>query len=79
MAFLTGAGRGIGAASAAKWSKAYATMLTKPSPQAWGLFQAVSRNLANTAQGLGIKVSAEELTRAPQGGVSSPQVQQQSN
>jgi hypothetical protein len=66
-----------GAASAAKWSKAYATLLTKPSPQAVGLFQAVSRNLANTAQGLGAKVSAEDLVRAIQGGASTPQTQQQ--
>lgn len=67
-----------GAASAAKWSKAYAALTSKPS-QTIGLFQAVSRNLANTAQGLGIKVSAEELIRAVQGVISAPQSQQQAN
>jgi len=69
-----------GASNAAKWSKAYATMLTKPSPQAVALFQAVTRNLANAVQGLGgVKLSAEELVRAIQAGVSTPQAQPQAN
>jgi hypothetical protein len=55
-------------------------LLTKPSPQAVALFQAVTRNLANTMQGLsGVKVSAEELVRAIQSGVSTPQTQPQAN
>jgi hypothetical protein len=61
-----------GAASAAKWSKAYAAFRTTPTPQAIGLLQVMSRNLANTAQGLGIEVKVEDLIRALQ----TPQPQQ---
>jgi len=67
------------ASRAAQWSKAYATLATKPSPEARSLFQAVSRKLASTARGLGIKISAGDLVRAVQDANPVPQTQQQHN
>lgn len=55
-----------GASSAAKWSKAYAALLTKPSAHTMGAFQVTSRNLANTARGLGANVSEADFIRAIQ-------------
>jgi hypothetical protein len=63
-----------GAASAAKWTKAYAALQANPT-QSIGLFQVASRNLANTAEGLGIKVSADAIQRL----VAPSQSQQQTN
>ncbi len=60
-----------GASSVAKWSKAYSGLLTKPSPQALGLFQVASRNLANNAQALGIQSSVGDLMRALQSPATS--------
>jgi hypothetical protein len=64
-----------GAASAAKWVKAYAAFRAQPT-RAIGAFQTASRNLANTAEGLGMKVSADAIQRmvAP-----SPSQQQTAN
>jgi hypothetical protein len=55
------------ASSLAKWSNAYQALLTKPSPQSLGLFHAASKNLANNAQTLGIKLSSDTLMRLLQG------------
>jgi hypothetical protein len=60
-----------GAASTAKWSAAYSRMLLGPTPQHVALFKVASRNLANSAQSLGIKFSPNDLLRAAQGPVPS--------
>jgi hypothetical protein len=58
-----------GAASAAKWSAAYSKAAIAATPQAKALFKVTTRNLVNTAQSLGIKVSPIELLRSMQGPV----------
>ncbi|MDQ5882075.1 MAG: hypothetical protein QG616_1907, partial [Pseudomonadota bacterium] len=55
-----------GASSAAKWSKAYAALLTKPSAHTLGAYQVMSRNLANTARGLGANATEADFIRAIQ-------------
>ncbi|MBW5438476.1 hypothetical protein FXB41_28050 [Bradyrhizobium canariense] len=62
------------AASVAKWAKAYAALREHP-VRAIGAFQTASRNLANTAEGLGLKVSADAIQRraAPQNSLNTPQ------
>jgi uncharacterized protein YoaH (UPF0181 family) len=55
-----------GAASAAKWTNAYAALVTAPKAQTIGAFQAASRNLANTARSLGSNVTPDDFIRAIQ-------------
>jgi hypothetical protein len=65
-----------GAASAAKWSNAYAALVTAPKAQTIGAFQVASRNLANTARMLGSSVTPDDFLRAiqsPAQGQSSSQ------
>lgn len=62
-----------GAASAAKWSKAYAAFKSNPSPQTIGLINMATRNLVNTANGLGVKTTIANVMRA----LESPQQQPQ--
>lgn len=60
-----------GASSAAKWSRAYEAFKTRPSPRSVAALQVATTNLANTAQGLGIKASVADILRAIQGPVPS--------
>jgi hypothetical protein len=55
-----------GASSAAKWTQSYAALITRPSAQTIGAFHTASRNLTNTAQGFGLKVSVNDFLRALQ-------------
>ncbi len=56
-----------GASSAAKWAKAYSALIMQRSPQAVALFKVASRNMANTARDMGIKMNPNDLMRALQG------------
>lgn len=56
-----------GASSAAKWSKALNGVVSQQSPQALSVFKLASRNLASTAQTLGIELKVTDLLRALQG------------
>jgi hypothetical protein len=67
-----------GASSAAKWSRAYAMVTTKPSAQTIGAYQIASRNLANTANSLGSNVSAVDFLRSLQSPATSG-AQEQNN
>lgn len=58
-----------GSSSLAKWAKAYAKMVTGPGPSQTGLYKLASRNVANTAQSLGLKISPSDLMRSIQGPV----------
>lgn len=55
-----------GASSAAKWSKAYSALLTRPSAHTIGAYQVASRNLANTSRGFGANVTEADFIRAIQ-------------
>lgn len=55
-----------GASSAAKWTNAYAALVTAPKAHTMGAFQVASRNLANTARALGSNVAPEDFLRAIQ-------------
>jgi hypothetical protein len=55
-----------GAASAAKWTRAYSALRMAPSAQRLATFEMASRNLANTA---GVNVSTTEFLKALQGPV----------
>lgn len=66
-----------GASSAAKWTKAYAALTTRPSAHTIAAYQVASRNLANTAQALGSDVKLLDFMRALQSpSTSSAQDQQ---
>lgn len=67
-----------GASSAAKWTRAYAALTTRPSAQTIGAYQTASRNLANTANSLGSNVSAVDFLRALQAPATSG-AQEQNN
>jgi hypothetical protein len=58
-----------GASSAARWSTIYSNLVTKPSAHTIGAYQTASRNLANTANGLGANISSVDFFRAIQGPV----------
>lgn len=58
-----------GASSLAKWSKAYSGLLTQRSPQSLSALRMASKNLANTATSLGIKMNPGDLLRSIQGPV----------
>ena len=55
-----------GAASAAKWTRAYSALRMSPSAQRLAVFELASRNLANTA---GVNVSTTDFLKALQGPV----------
>jgi hypothetical protein len=57
------------ASSLAKWAKAYANMISAPSPSKTALYKIASRNIASTAQTMGIKISPADLLRSIQGPV----------
>lgn len=59
-----------GASSAARWSKTYSNLVTRPSAHTIGAYQVASRNLANTANGLGANLSSIDFLRALQGPVA---------
>ncbi len=56
-----------GASSAAKWSRAYEAFRLRPSPRSVAALQVATTNLANTAQGIGIKAVPADILRAIQG------------
>jgi hypothetical protein len=58
-----------GAASAAKWTRAYSALAIAPSAQRLAAFEIASRNLANTANSLGGNLSSSDFIRAVQGSV----------
>ena len=55
-----------GAASAAQWTRAYANFVMQKSARTAATLQIASRNLANTANGLGANVSPVDFIRALQ-------------
>lgn len=55
-----------GASSAAKWSNAYAALVTAPKAHTMGAFEVASRNLSNTARSLGSNVTPQDFIRAIQ-------------
>jgi len=55
-----------GAASAARWSRAYANAVIRPTAQAIGALQVASRNLANTARSFGSNATALDFMKAVQ-------------
>lgn len=56
-----------GASSFAKWAKALLAVQTQRSPEAQSLFKMASKNLANTATSLGVKLNPNDLLRSIQG------------
>jgi hypothetical protein len=60
-----------GAASAARWSRAYEAFRMRPSPRTAGALQVATSNLSNVAQGLGLNVPVNAILRAIQGPMPS--------
>ena len=55
-----------GASSSAKWARTYEALVRKPSAHTLAAYQAASRNLANTANGLGSNINALDFMKALQ-------------
>lgn len=59
------------ASSAAKWSRAYAAVQMRPTAHTIAAYQTASRNLANTAQGLGSNATSLDFMKALQAPATS--------
>ena len=51
------------ASSAAKWARAYSLLTTRPTVQSIAAYETASRNLANTARGIGLSVDPASFMR----------------